>query len=114
MPLRMRVGIALLRIDDRDRRYVYDHFDRGGTLQHVDRTTHSHENRADEFAATDLRHQFSCNVGRSKVRGNEYVSAALQGAKGILLFDTVSTGQEAERWGMVGMALPPRGGGLGR
>src|ERR1035438_3628029 len=87
MNMGMRVGIILLRIDHSDGCHIDDHFDRRGTLQHVDRAAHAHKNRADEFAAADLRYQLSRNIGRSQIGENEYVGATLQGAEGILLFD---------------------------
>src|SRR5450631_3692904 len=83
----MGVGVVFLGIDYRDGRHVYDDFDRRGTLQDVYGAAHAHQDRANEFAAANLCHQFRGNVGRSEIGENEYVGAALQGAEGILLFD---------------------------
>src|SRR5438876_11191316 len=89
MHARMRVSVVLLRIHDGDGRYVNDLFDRGGTLQHVDWTAHSHQDRADQFSAAHLGHQFRCNVGRSEIRENENIGPTLQRTEGVKLFDNL-------------------------
>jgi hypothetical protein len=61
----MHVGIVFLRIYNRDSGHVYDLFHSRRTLQDVDRTTHSHQDRADQFSAADLRRQLAGNVRRS-------------------------------------------------
>src|SRR5439155_4560144 len=83
----MQVGIVFLRIYDRNRRHVYHYFDGCGTLQHMYGAAHAHQDWSDEFAASNLGHQFCCNVGGSEVGEDQDIRATLQRTEWVELFD---------------------------